>query len=382
MAIASTQKPYHLLPAQNESVRRWKEAGKKVFGYVCINVPEEIMYAADILPLRILGTTEDVVAAHNYCATFLCHRMKSILELGLKGELSLLDGIVMGYACEGGMTTMQPLLENVPFPYSEYLLLPHSRRPDAYVFFHKELAHFKKTVEEFTGKEVTEESLTRAIQVYNENRALLKEIYDLRGREEPPRLSGAEVAEVVLSSMLMPKEEHNKLLRELRERMSRRDRLPSGDGPRIHISGTILPPDLELFQLVEELGGIVVSDDLCTGSRYFWGQVDASKPPLEALVEYYLYAKSHCPWVYGDETWEKRAQYVKEMLQTYRVDGVISCAQKWCDPFLFHQPILVGELKSLGFPVLSIEVDQAFDIAPLRTRLQAFFEMVEEGKGR
>lgn len=193
--LSQIKKSYHILPSQNESVKGWKEKGKPVFGYVCINVPEEIMYAAGILPIRLLGTADDLIFAHNYCAGFLCHRMKSILELGLKGGLSLLDGIVMGYACEGGLTTMQPLVENVSFPYCEYLLLPDSRRPNAYVYFHKELARFKKTVEDFAGKEITDMDLSEAIRVYNENRALLTRAYDLRGGDKEPQLSGVEILE-------------------------------------------------------------------------------------------------------------------------------------------------------------------------------------------
>lgn len=378
--LAQIKKSYHILPSQNESVKRWKGEGKRVFGCTCSNIPEELIYAAGILPVRLLGTTEEVVKADSYCAGFVCYIMRSILELGLKGELADLDGIVVAYTCEGSNISMQPMIENVKFSYCRQLLLPHSRGSTARTYYLKELTQFKKSLEEFTGKEITDESLSRAIELYNENRSLLRRVYDLRGGDKQPKISGSEAAEIIMSSMLMPKDEHNRVLSQLLAEIPDRKDLPKGDGPRLHLCGTILPPDLKLFELVEELGGLVVSDDICLGSRYFWGQVDTSAKPLEALASYYLDAKTHCPFVYADETWSTRADFIKEMVSRYKADGVLVCNEMWCDPFLFHRTFLMEDFKNSGVPALSIEVERDFDIGPLRTRIQALFEMIEERK--
>ena len=43
--------------ARHEYAKEWKEkTGAKVLGYFCTYVPEEILYAADVLPVRILGS--------------------------------------------------------------------------------------------------------------------------------------------------------------------------------------------------------------------------------------------------------------------------------------------------------------------------------------
>ena len=375
--LSQIRKSYHILPSQNESVKTWKEKGKKVFGYVCSNIPEEMIYAADILPVRVLGTTAPIVKADRYCARNVCHLMRSILELALEGEFAHLDGMVMAYGCEGPKMAMQPMIEKVKFPFYEYSFFPHIRKPSTYTYYLKDLTRFKKDLENFIGNEITEPSLRKAIEVYNENRSLLRKAYDLRGQDRQPKISGVEAAEIVLSSVLMPKEEHSKLLSQLLAEVPDRKDLPKAGGPRVHICGTALPPDLELFELVEELGGIVVSDDLCTGSRDFWGQVDTSLEPLEGLVNYYLDQKQHCPFNYADQTWSARLDNIKQMMNRYRADGVIICTQMWCDNFLFHRSFLIRDLEAMGIPVLSIEVEQAFDLGPLRTRVQAFFEMIE-----
>jgi benzoyl-CoA reductase subunit C len=367
---------YDISPSQNESLKRWKREGKKAFGYICTNIPEEMIYAAGILPIRILGAAGPIFKADRFLATFVCHPMRSMLEMGLNGEFADLDGMVMAYSCEGGKMSQQVLIEKVGFPCFEYCYLPHIRIASSYTFYRKEIAHLKATLEKFIGKEIGDESLSQAIKVYNENRSLLTKVYDLRGEDGEPKISGSEAAEIVLSSMLMPKEEHNRLLSQLIANIPQRKDLPKANGPRIHVCGTMLPPDLELFNLVEDLGGMVVSDDLCMGSRYFRGQVDTSLEPLEALTKYYLDTKAHCPYVYADETWTERVNNIKEMVNKYKADGVVVCSQRWCDHFLFHRPFLLKELEASRIPVLSIEVERAFDRGAVRTRLEAFFEMM------
>ncbi len=45
--------------ARHECAREWKKkTGGKVLGYFCTYVTEEIVYAAGVLPVRILGSHE------------------------------------------------------------------------------------------------------------------------------------------------------------------------------------------------------------------------------------------------------------------------------------------------------------------------------------
>ena len=97
----------HIVPSQNESPKRWKRDGKKLFGYICTNIPEETIYAADILPVSILGPTEPIVKADRLLATFVCYPTRSSRETGLNGKFADLDGTLMAYSCEGGKIGQQ-----------------------------------------------------------------------------------------------------------------------------------------------------------------------------------------------------------------------------------------------------------------------------------
>ena len=39
----------------SEPAKKWKEQGKKIVGWTCINVPEEIIHAGGMMPFRISG---------------------------------------------------------------------------------------------------------------------------------------------------------------------------------------------------------------------------------------------------------------------------------------------------------------------------------------
>lgn len=366
------------IPSQNQSLREWQEQGRKAIGYLCLNVPEEIMYAGGILPVRILGSTENLLQALDYFPGFSCYFARSALEMGLRGEYKVLDGVVTTRCCDTAFW-LRHVIEKIVKPFYNYCLIRplHVQAEGAYEFFLQEINRFKTSLEHlilFSGEEIDSQSLLNAIEVYNKNRALLREIYDLRGKGENPLLSGVEVAEITRSSMLMPKEESNSILAGIIQQAPHRKELPPGNWLRLHVSGSVLS-DLQLFELIESCGGIVVSDDLCVGSRYFWQSVDANSPPLESLTRYYL-EKISCPAMFHYGVLDKRLNYIREMVKRYRVDGVIFCVQKFCEPYQLHQPYLVEKLKQRGIPVLSLEVEQGIEVARAQTMLEAFFEQI------
>ncbi len=94
------EKFFEVIKGRHEYAREWKaRTGKPVFGYMCTYLPEEILYAADILPVRILGSHEpqDVVEPHIH--SMFCSFCRDVLGQGLTGKYDYLDGITMGHTC-------------------------------------------------------------------------------------------------------------------------------------------------------------------------------------------------------------------------------------------------------------------------------------------
>jgi len=328
------------------------------------------MYAADILPVRILGGLRNTRLADAYCPDNMCSFCRGCFDLALKGDYDYLDGYVASSSCDNREKMYDLWRHHVKIPYFYFINTPHTNTESAHEFFYDEVVRFRESLERAFGTPISDHSLRKAIEVYNENRTLLKKIYELR-EKDPPLISGVEALEIVLSSMLTPKDEHNRLLNRLLCEVSDRMNLPKS-GVRLLISGSVMD-NAELLRIVEAVGGSVVADNLSTGSRYFWDLVDSDSETLRAIARRYL-DKVPCPFLYHSED---RFKHAMDMAKRFDVEGAIIFVLKFCDLHMFDAPFLKEVLESLGLPVLYLEWEhETTGIAQLTTRIEAFIEMI------
>ncbi len=381
-AISQLSKSYSRWPDQSDAVKQWKNDGKKVFGYMCSYIPEELLFAGEILPVKFLGDSIPVVEANQYHTVFMCYYARTILEMGLQNGLSSLDGMIGAYSCEGGCDIFQIIAETAKSSYYQFIVMPHDNRDEkkemAAEFLTEEFKVVKRSLEEYLGREITAAEMQKSIEVYNENRNLLRQVYDARGNAEHPGFTGVEVAEIMNWVVEVPKDEANIKLKSLLEEAAKRQ-LPAVSGPRIHISGTLFL-DTEIFQLIEELGGMVVSDDLCMGSRYFWNDIKMPETPtadnlVEAMAMQKL-EKVPCSSMCSTKVAEERLEHIKTLIDKYQVNAVIFAVHKWCDSHAMDRPFMIKQLQDLGLPVLSFEVERTIGDAQARTRIESFLEMI------
>jgi benzoyl-CoA reductase subunit C len=225
-------------------------------------------------------------------------------------------------------------------------------------------------LEEALGTSISTRALRSAIQVYNENRSLLKRVYDLR-EKDPPLISGVEALEIVLSSMVMPKDQHSGLIKQLLSTVANRTNPPE-KGVRLLVSGSIMD-NVNLLKIVESVGGNVVADDWCTGTRYFWDLVEIDNDPLSAIARRYL---SKIPSSFMLEQ-EERFEHTINMAKRFNVEAVIIFVLKFCDAHMFDAPQLIQRLEADNLPVLYLQWEHSLSgIAQLKTRIEAFTEMV------
>ncbi len=362
-----------LISTDNKFIKEWKSRNKPVLGYACSYTPEEIIYAGGILPVRVFGSLEPSKLADVYLPVNVCSFAKSCFNRALKGECNFLDGYVVSNSCDNQNKIYDFWRHRTAIHKTYFINTPHSTTEESLKFFIEELGRFKEWLMKSFETEISEENLKNAIKIFNENRRLLKQIYEKR-RRNPPLISGSEALEIVLSSMMTPKEEHNKLLQELLNEIEKRKNLPK-PGVRLLVSGSVMG-NSELLKLIESVGGCVVADDLCTGSRYFWNPVKENGEPMMAIAERYLH-KIPCPFMYSSE---ERIKHVREMVKLFDVEGAIIFTLKFCDVHSFDAPLLAEELRqNEDLPVLCLEWEHTLSgIAQLRTRIEAFIEMLEE----
>jgi benzoyl-CoA reductase subunit C len=360
----------------NPAVEEWKASGKRAVGFFCSYVPEEILYAGGILPCRMRApgcavTTE----ADVYLSHLNCTYMRACLQYALDGRYRHLDGLAFTNSCDHVRRVYDILREIRPgdYPLMHMISVPHKSDEDLIAWFGEELGEFKGIIESTFGVEITEAGLRDAIAVYNDSRELLKRLYDLRKGEKPP-ISGAEALKVILAGYSLPRDRYNELLRQLLEELESREGI-SGYRARLMIAGSGGFDDPAYIEVMEVLGGLVVTDSLCFGSRGFWEPVQEDGDPLLAIARAYLKRPS-CPRMVDEVA--LRCDFVKRMVADFNVDGVVFQRMRYCDLWGGQLLYLEKELSESGIPMLSLEREYAMGGAEqLRTRVQAFLERIE-----
>jgi bzd-type benzoyl-CoA reductase N subunit len=356
---------------QSKAIQDWKAKGKKVIGWICTYIPEEIIAAADMLPIRVIGAkAEEITEADAYLYANTCTFARGCLEIGLRKDYDFLDGIVSGTSCDPVRRLFDIWNNYLQTPFKHIVSVPHKITPEAEEFFANQLRHLEQDLEEFFQVKITPDKLKEMIVLYNKTRELFRELYSLR-KQGNPLLTGTETMEVVQASMRMPRAEFNHYLERLLDALKQRQ-LPPNGRPRLMVVGSILDRP-EFINAIESLGAIVVTDELCTGTRFWWNLTDTEAEPIEALAKRYL---NHPPCA-RMRPFSTRMDFVMGLIKEFKVEGVIYEIIKFCDVYGHDKPIMKQKLEEAGVPVLELDLEYGMGgIGQIRTRVEAFLEML------
>lgn len=361
------------LPLYNEWIEGWKKEGKGVIGYFCSYIPEEIIAASGLLPVRMraAGCT-DTPMGDAYMSSTTCSFTRCVLELASRKEYGFLDGLVGYNSCDQVRRLYDNLRFKAPFPYHYFLSIPTTSTDVTFDWYTHELIKFKRDLEGKFEKEIRDEDLRSAIETYNESRSLMARLYELRKRKSPP-ITGAETMNVMVSAVSMPRKAFNdRLALFLREAQKREGVLDAK--ARIMVAGTLLD-DPAYIEIIEDLGGLVVTDSLCFGAKTFLGAVDEKMPPMDALAERY-FSKVACPRMAG--SYPGRLDFLLKQIEDFHVDGVIIQRMKFCPMGWGESYMFAKDLKQRGIPCLELEKEYVLSgVGAMKTRVQAFLETIE-----
>ncbi|MCJ7520679.1 MAG: 2-hydroxyacyl-CoA dehydratase family protein [Dehalococcoidia bacterium] len=356
----------------NPALQSWKEQGKKIVGYFCSTVPEELIAAAGLAPFRMRATgSTSTEESDAYYSSINCSFPRHCFNLALIGEFKFLDGIICVNSCDHVRRIYDNWKRFVPIDFIEIMSLPRKTGPDQVEWYRDEISMLKEKIEKQFGVEISNDTLWKTIKLHNETRRLQKQLYELRKQEKPP-ITGAETLAVMVASTAMPKEQYNEMLRELLDELSGTEG-PGGYRARLMIVGGILD-DPAYVKVIEDQGGLVVTDSNCFGTRNMWTEVDESlNDPCEALAKWYLVDRPSCPRMYGEH--DNRARFVIDMCREFNCDGIVGERLMFCDSWLVEHYMLGQDLKAEGIPLLKLDREYLTSgIGQLRTRIQAFLE--------
>jgi bcr-type benzoyl-CoA reductase subunit C len=365
----------------------WKaRTGRLVIGSFPMNFPSELTHATGALPVIIQESRTTITEGRSLLPEFYCSYTRSLADQAAVGELDVFDAFVLADHCVqllGAVDVIRWAKPQIPTHFAQFISSMDDPWSQGQVI--DKIASLRVEVEEIVGTTITPEALAHSIRLYNENRRLLREFYDLR-KAGRVRITASQMQTLVKSSMVMDIEEHTALLRDILADLESRADEPGQDATgslvRIHLSGHFCaPPRPELLDVIEECGALVINDDLYHGFRYISTDVPEDVDPFDALALWYLDRNISAPCgtrVQRNVDWDS---YLIGSLDESGADGVITLMAKFCEPLMLYYPELKKALDGHDIPVLLIETEhEGVAVESVRTRVETFVERIRRNK--
>lgn len=361
-----------------DSIAAWRASGKKALGVVCCHVPHELFHAADVFPVRLRATNcTDYSEAEVWMSTFSCSYAKSILQYLIDGVYDL-DGLVSTDGCMQAVRIYDNWRAYSENTGKEQTIIeigaPRMCSPTTKAYYKEELQILADALEKLTGNKITDEKLLRSVEVYNEERRLIKQVLELQ-KAENPVITGAEALTIMLASTNMPVEEYIELLKEFLADVPNRKPV-SGYRARLMVIGSALD-DPKYAEAIENKGGLIVADALCLGSMTFGDELNADSGDVMGSIASYYLDRIVCPRMIDNR--DALHELIVNRAKEYKVDGLIYEKMQNCECWGGENTYLEPLLKEVGIPVLYLEREEKLaNIGQLEIRAEAFIEMVEK----
>ncbi len=357
----------------DEQIKAFKDEGKTLIGCVTAYVPEEVAYAAGMMPIGLWGFPISINKSKQYFPAFYSSVVQSILEYGLEGKLDDFAALMI----PGTTDSVKSLGQNCKRAFKQFetinIAYAQNRKLDAAVDFNEiQYKKAKEKLEKIAGNKITDDAIEEAIKVYNENRRLLCEFSELAAKH-PQAVSPLQRSKVFTSRNIMDKKEHSALLKELNKAL---EQLPEEKwkGVKIVTSG-IIGSYAGLLKIFEENKIAIVGDNVLEESGVCRYLVDEdSGNPVRALAKLISDAEG-TSILYDVE--KKRIDIIIDLVKKYNADGMIMLMLKFCDNEEFDYPIMKRAFDEAGIRALEVEGDlQMTDYGQASTLIQTFIENI------
>jgi benzoyl-CoA reductase/2-hydroxyglutaryl-CoA dehydratase subunit BcrC/BadD/HgdB len=358
-----------------------KAAGGTVIGTFCLYVPEEIIRALGGIAVGLCAGAEwaydqvEQVLPRNTCAL-----IKSFMGFKMGGVCPYVESadlIIGETTCDGKKKAYELFGELAPVYVME---LPQMKRPQDKQLWRSELDRLVTELEKVSGRTLTFEALQQATKEVNDKRRALQRLNAARAASPAP-ISGKDALLAVQVAFYddVPRftQMVNKIADELEARVAEGRGVAPADAPRVLITGSPLSiPNWKVHDLVEKAGGVVVSEELCTGARYYEKLVADDATTTDALLDDIAekYLDINCACFTPNPG---RLDDITRLAREYKADGILHYALQFCAPYQIEATTVERTAREAGIPVLRVDTDYSMkDVGQLGTRVEAFLEML------
>ncbi|MFZ2456054.1 MAG: 2-hydroxyacyl-CoA dehydratase family protein [Candidatus Altiarchaeia archaeon] len=386
MTLKTLKKIEKALSDRPKEIEAARKNGSKVVGWFNYNIPEELIHSLGLIPIRLgLGGDDRLVEiGARYVSTKNCVFVRESVGLFAENQdpyiknsdLVAIDSSCIQFYRVSELITYYFKVNTLVLGVPRNFYLPEGRE-----YFEKELESFAQKLEEFAGKKIEAKKLEASVKLYNGIRYAIKELYKYPAADNPP-IKWREVFEVVHAGNFLDRKQYlallQELLNELKETRKAITISTSDDEARILVSGSIIPPgDTKLIDIIEQVGGRIVGDDLWSGLNPFL-DLEVKTPTVKGIAQAYLNRVPHAALPYLDLETDKRLKNLKKLIKEFKAQGVIYHTLRYCDPYTFKANETKDVLKKEGIPLLEIHTEYAgSDVEAIRTRVEAFVELIK-----
>jgi benzoyl-CoA reductase/2-hydroxyglutaryl-CoA dehydratase subunit BcrC/BadD/HgdB len=391
MALDTLSKFKGALKERPEELAAARNDGKKVVGWIGYNVPEEIIHALGIIPIRLGIGGDDGLSelGANYISRQSCVFLRECVGMFAKNEdpyVRTVDAVVVDATCLQ-MYRMSSVIKHYFGVNTLVLGVPRNYyQPEGRKYFHKEVEYLTARLEELAGARLNGLKLAYSVKLYNDINQAVMRLYRFPSLYCEP-ITWREVFEVVQAGYYLDREKYlellNELLQELKEEFSSHGYLSSEIGARVLLTGSAIHPgDTKLIDIIERSGGTVVCDNLWSGMAPYLDR-NSKESTLIGIADAYLGRIQHPALPYFGDGADARIENLKRRVAEHSANGVIYYSLRFCDPVNFKLRGIKNALREDGIPLLSIHTEYSgSDTEGIRTRVEAFVEMIESKGAR
>jgi benzoyl-CoA reductase/2-hydroxyglutaryl-CoA dehydratase subunit BcrC/BadD/HgdB len=362
-----------------------KKEGKAIIGTFCVYVPEELILAVDGVSIGLCaGADVGTEEAEKYIPRNTCALIKGFMGFKLAGlcpYIESADLIIGETTCDGKKKAYEIFDEITNKVY--VMELPNKKGEDGRRLWTNEIRKLAVKLSQVTGRQITIDKLRGAAVIVNAKRRALKRLSALRAHDPVP-ISGLDALLINQVSFYDDPVRFTTKLNELCDELDRRVREGSGVVPkgttRLLVSGSPMAiPNWKLHSIIEGSGGIVVGEEACVGERNFGALLDEGfstvDDALQKMADRSMGINCAC-FTPNDD----RLTDIKNLSSTLRAQGVVHYALQFCTPYMIEAYRAKTAVEAAGLPFLRIETDYSLeDAGQLKTRVEAFIEMIRDG---
>ncbi len=314
------------------TLQRWRGAGGKVVGHFQVYFPEELAHAAGALPFRMKGAPVEPLHSDSRFGSYLCSIIKTSLEVALSGQVEL-DLFVTHPICDAARNLAGVFGRNFDYPCQILYLPQNATSAHAPEYLAGEYRRLLGDIEAVVGRTVSDDDLRHSIEVYNTNRALLRELYAIK-RSTPWKIAADEAYALMAVGCVMPREEHNEILGDALPMIRDRDSYRQDRIRVVFEGGFCEQPPIDLIRAIGR-SCYVVDDDFLIGMRWILDDVALAGDPLGNLAHAYLEQSSYSP-VQHDDRKPKEDMLLARITESGAKAAIVTAA-KMCEPGLEEQ---------------------------------------------